>query len=75
MLYLPRGVIHQGKTHRQPAKKAAEGDVVEEETHSLHVTLSNQQHNSWADLMQASVNQVIKRVTMQDAEYRAALPV
>ena len=64
---MPRGVIHFGKTF--PAES---GSTV---THSLHATLSNQQHNSWADLMRASFNQTLKRLTKEDKAFRSALPI
>lgn len=38
MLYFPRGFIHQG--------------TAQEHTHSLHITLSVYQKNSWADLFE-----------------------
>ncbi len=38
LLYFPKGTIHQGRT--------MEGD------HSLHITVSCQQLNSWGDLME-----------------------
>ena len=65
LLYMPRGVIHYGKTFPEP--KA-------EHQHSLHATLSNQQHNSWADLLQASFKQTMTRLTKEDIEVRGALP-
>jgi lysine-specific demethylase/histidyl-hydroxylase NO66 len=49
LLYMPRGVIHYGKT--QPPKTTNDS----EHKHSLHITVSNQQHNSWADFLQAGI--------------------
>lgn len=63
---MPRGVVHFGKTFAEPAAKTQ---------HSLHATLSNQQHNSWADLMRASFDQTLKRLTKEDMAFRSALPV
>ena len=67
ILYMPRGVIHYGKT--QPAK-ANES----EHQHSLHITVSNQQHNSWADFLQAGIAKTLKQMTKHSYELRAALP-
>ena len=66
ILYMPRGVIHFGKTQPDPGASVQ---------HSLHATLSNQQHNSWADLIKASFNQTIGRLTRESQEFRRALPV
>jgi len=55
-LYMPRGVIHYGKT--LPSKPGKETEC----QHSLHITVSNQQHNSWADLLQAGINKSLKRM-------------
>lgn len=44
MLYFPRGIIHQG--------------TAQEDTHSLHITLSMYQKNSWADFLE-TVNTMI----------------
>lgn len=65
ILYMPRGVIHFGKTFAEPAAKTQ---------HSLHVTLSNQQHNSWTDLLRASFKQTMTRLTKEDMKFRAGLP-
>ena len=66
LLYMPRGVIHFGKTFPQPQAKVQ---------HSLHVTLSNQQHNSWADLVRVNFDQTFARLTQKDAVLRQALPI
>ena len=56
LLYMPRGVIHYGKTLPSKPGKETEGQ------HSLHITVSNQQHNSWADLLQAGIRKSLKRM-------------
>lgn len=61
---MPRGVIHYGKT--QVSKSDTQ--------HSLHITVSNQQHNSWADLLQASLSSQVKSLVKTDIKLRQALP-
>lgn len=61
LLYMPRGVVHFGKTYPEfytPTHTSSKHETGSPEKtddkphrHSLHVTLSNQQHNSWADLL------------------------
>ena len=65
ILYMPRGVIHFGKTF--PLEAGADED---EARHSLHVTLSNQQHNSWADLVQTNFKQSMKKLIKDDIKLR-----
>lgn len=42
LLYFPRGFIHQGDCHP--------------DAHSLHITISSFQKNSWGDLLQKVTN-------------------
>lgn len=52
LLYFPRGVIHQGKSLP--------------DTHSLHITISTYQRNTWGDVME-KVSQyliIVKRFLM-----------
>lgn len=65
---MPRGVIHYGKT--LPAKPGNESG----HQHSLHITVSNQQHNTWADLLQAGVTKTLKELTKKSLDLRGALP-
>lgn len=61
ILYFPRGFIHQATT--------VEGH------HSLHITLSVYQKNSWADLMEAIVPAALSRAIDNDEEFRQGLPL
>jgi len=63
---MPRGVIHFGKTMPDPKAKVQ---------HSLHATLSNQQHNSWVDLIRANFEQTMAKMTKNDPAVRGALPI
>jgi lysine-specific demethylase/histidyl-hydroxylase NO66 len=59
-LYMPRGWVHQGHT--------------DESTHSLHVTFSANQMNSWADLLLRSVAHQIEVFAANDVAWREAVP-
>ncbi|KMQ85480.1 lysine-specific demethylase no66-like protein, partial [Lasius niger] len=61
LLYLPRGTIHQGTTI--------------DNTHSLHVTLSVYQRNSWCNLLEKLLPQALKRATETDSHFREGLPL
>lgn len=61
LLYLPRGTIHQG--------------VTLEDTHSLHVTLSVYQKNSWFDLLEKVLPQALERAAVNDTRFREGLPL
>ncbi|XP_012218584.1 ribosomal oxygenase 1 [Linepithema humile] len=61
LVYLPRGTIHQGETI--------------DDTHSLHVTLSVYQKNSWCDLLEKLLPQALKRATEVDSRFREGLPL
>lgn len=65
ILYMPRGVIHFGKTYPEPAAEIQ---------HSLHATFSFQQHNSWSDLISASFKQTMTKLTKENITMREALP-
>ncbi|XP_070576799.1 ribosomal oxygenase 1-like [Ptychodera flava] len=60
LLYFPRGTIHQADTA---------GD-----SHSLHVTVSTCQLNSWGDLMMKLVPRALQVAFEEDLEFRRALP-
>ena len=60
MIYMPRGWIHQGE--------ALAGE------HSLHVTISTNQKNAWADLLEQAVPSALSAAISNDIEYRRGLP-
>ncbi|XP_014668284.1 PREDICTED: bifunctional lysine-specific demethylase and histidyl-hydroxylase NO66-like [Priapulus caudatus] len=60
MLYFPRGFIHQADTM--------------EDTHSLHVTLSTCQRNTWGDLLEKLVPQALEAAIAEDSAFRQSLP-
>lgn len=61
VLYFPRGIIHQA--------------VTEEETHSLHITVSTYQKTSWADLFEKMIPQTLAAVIEDGEEFRRGLPI
>lgn len=61
LLYLPRGTIHQGMTL--------------DDAHSLHVTLSVYQKNSWCDFLEKMLPQALKRAAENDIRFREGLPL
>lgn len=61
LLYLPRGTIHQGETI--------------DNAHSLHVTLSVYQRNSWCDFLEKLLPQTLKRAAEVDSRFRQGLPL
>lgn len=61
MLYFPRGFIHQAET--------IEGK------HSLHITVSMYQKNSYADLMEALVPAALQSAIDSDVRFREGLPL
>lgn len=61
LLYFPRGYIHQGVT------------VAGE--HSLHVTVSFYQSNSWADLLEKLLPNTLQNAISKDIEFRKGLPL
>lgn len=60
LLYFPRGTIHQG--HTVPG------------IHSLHVTLSCYQRNTWGDLMEKVITGAVRIAMEEDIEFRRGLP-
>lgn len=61
LLYIPRGFIHEGKTG--------------EEEHSLHITLSAAQKNSYGDLFEVLLKQSLAMAQQEDVEFRESLPL
>lgn len=61
LLYFPRGTIHQGETI--------------DDTHSLHITLSVYQKNSWADFLEKLLPDALSNAVESDCEFRKGLPV
>ncbi|CAG2193440.1 NO66 [Mytilus edulis] len=60
LLYFPRGVIHQGKAL--------------EDTHSLHITVSCFQKNTWGDLMEKLMPRALQVAIEEDVDFRKGLP-
>eukprot|EP00096_Caligus_rogercresseyi_P013490 TRINITY_DN6129_c0_g1_i1.p1 TRINITY_DN6129_c0_g1~~TRINITY_DN6129_c0_g1_i1.p1 ORF type:complete len:440 (+),score=129.22 TRINITY_DN6129_c0_g1_i1:221-1540(+) len=60
LLYMPRGTIHQGNCL--------------EDAHSLHITISCHQRNSYGDLMSKILTQALETAIEQDADFRKGLP-
>lgn len=60
VLYMPRGTVHQGKTTRK--------------MHSLHITFSANQMNSWADFMSRAAQYTVETLAANKLEWRRALP-
>ncbi|XP_042359335.1 ribosomal oxygenase 1 [Plectropomus leopardus] len=61
LLYFPRGFIHQG-------------DCLPD-AHSLHITVSSYQKNSWGDLLQKVVPAALEIAMEEDVEFRQGLPL
>ncbi|XP_037607325.1 ribosomal oxygenase 1 [Sebastes umbrosus] len=61
LLYFPRGFIHQG-------------DCLPD-THSLHITISSYQKNSWGDLLHKVVPAALEIAMEEDVEFRQGLPL
>lgn len=61
LLYFPRGTIHQGET--------IDG------THSLHITLSVYQKNSWCDYLEKLIPEALKAAIATDSRFREGLPI
>ncbi|KAM6992016.1 ribosomal oxygenase 1 [Tautogolabrus adspersus] len=61
LLYFPRGFIHQG-------------DCLPD-AHSLHITVSSYQKNSWGDLLQKLIPAALEVATEEDVEFRQGLPL
>jgi lysine-specific demethylase/histidyl-hydroxylase NO66 len=60
LLYLPRGTVHQG-------------NCLESE-HSLHITISTYQLNSWTDLLEKLLPAALAEASQEDVEFREGLP-
>merc|ERR1712112_21547 len=60
LLYLPRGTIHQGNCL--------------EENHSLHITISMYQLNSWTDLLEKLLPGALAVASQENIEFRQGLP-
>ncbi|XP_024912687.1 ribosomal oxygenase 1 isoform X2 [Cynoglossus semilaevis] len=61
LLYFPRGFIHQG-------------DCLPD-AHSLHITISSFQKNSWGDLLQKVVPAALEVAMEEDVAFRQGLPL
>ncbi|XP_078489978.1 ribosomal oxygenase 1-like [Ciona intestinalis] len=61
LLYFPRGYIHQAKALP--------------DTHSLHVTISMYQRNSWGDLLEKLLPTTLQNAIIDDVEFRKGLPL
>ncbi|XP_023662418.2 ribosomal oxygenase 1 [Paramormyrops kingsleyae] len=61
LLYFPRGFIHQG-------------DCLPDD-HSLHITISSYQKNSWGDLLHKLVPAALEMAMEEDVEFRKGLPL
>jgi len=59
MLYFPRGTIHQGNATDQ---------------HSLHITMSCYQMNTWGDLLKKMLPAAIDLAVAENADFRSGLP-
>ncbi|XP_009931481.2 ribosomal oxygenase 1 [Opisthocomus hoazin] len=61
LLYFPRGFIHQA-------------DCLPD-AHSLHITVSSYQRNSWGDLLEKLLPAALQMALEEDVEYRQGLPM
>ncbi|XP_036438083.1 ribosomal oxygenase 1 [Colossoma macropomum] len=61
LLYLPRGFIHQG-------------DCLPD-AHSLHITISSFQRNSWGDLLLKVMPAALEMAMEENVEFRKGLPI
>ncbi|XP_066532221.1 ribosomal oxygenase 1 [Hoplias malabaricus] len=61
LLYLPRGFIHQGNCLP--------------DAHSMHITISSFQRNSWGDLLLKVMPAALEMAMEEDVEFRKGLPV
>lgn len=60
LLYMPRGTIHQGNCL--------------EDAHSLHITVSCHQLNTFGDLLEKLLPQALKIAQQEDIAFRQGLP-
>lgn len=61
LLYFPRGFIHQA--------------FADKDAHSLHITLSVYQKNSWADFLEKLLPATLKVAIESDPAFRKGLPI
>ncbi|CAI9569143.1 unnamed protein product [Staurois parvus] len=61
LLYFPRGFIHQGDCFP--------------DVHSLHITISSFQKNSWIDLLEKLLPASLQIAAEEDVEFRQGLPL
>ncbi|XP_024234309.1 ribosomal oxygenase 1 [Oncorhynchus tshawytscha] len=61
LLYFPRGFIHQGNCLP--------------DAHSLHITVSSYQRNSWGNLLAKVVPAALEMAMEEDVDFRRGLPV
>ncbi|XP_047244298.1 ribosomal oxygenase 1 isoform X1 [Girardinichthys multiradiatus] len=61
LLFFPRGFIHQG--------------ICLPDAHSLHITISSYQKNSWGDLLQKVIPAALEVAMEEDVEFRRGLPL
>ena len=61
LLYFPRGIVHQADA---PST-----------VHSLHITVSTYQRNTWGDLMQKAVEGALATAIQEEPRFREGLPV
>ncbi|XP_015224469.1 PREDICTED: bifunctional lysine-specific demethylase and histidyl-hydroxylase NO66-like [Cyprinodon variegatus] len=61
LLYFPRGFIHQGNCLP--------------DAHSLHITISSYQKNSWGDLLQKVIPAALGVAMEEDVAFRRGLPL
>lgn len=60
VLYMPRGMVHQGRTFAH--------------THSLHITFSANQMNSWADFFLTASRYSIETLSANNVAWRKSVP-
>lgn len=60
VLYMPRGTVHEAESL--------------EDCHSLHITLSVNQRNSWADFLRVALPQALELAAEEDWKLRSTLP-
>jgi Cupin superfamily protein len=60
VLYMPRGTVHQAEALP--------------DAHSLHITLSVNQRNSWSDFLLAALPQAVALASDEEVELRSTLP-
>uniref|UniRef100_H2ZFB8 Bifunctional lysine-specific demethylase and histidyl-hydroxylase n=1 Tax=Ciona savignyi TaxID=51511 RepID=H2ZFB8_CIOSA len=61
LLYFPRGIIHQAKSLP--------------DTHSLHITISTYQMNTWGDFLEKLLPATLQTAIADDIEFRKGLPL